>query len=87
MVESLTWCGIAVSAIRFTCQECHLMKETGSSQGRGTRAANWFADYLKEQRDGEMKSLVLEGGIKGWAAAGHDYTQLMDEYDKSTWTK
>jgi arsenical-resistance protein 2 len=32
-----------------------------------------------------MESLVLEGGIKGWAAAGDDYTRLMDEYDESKW--
>jgi arsenical-resistance protein 2 len=59
----------------------------GSSQGRGTRAANWFAEHLEEQKDREMESLILEGGIKGWAAAGYDYTQLMDEYDESKWKK
>jgi arsenical-resistance protein 2 len=32
-----------------------------------------------------MKSLVLEGGIKGWVAAGIDHTQLMDEFDDSKW--
>ncbi|KAJ6017546.1 Rhodanese-like domain-containing protein [Penicillium sp. IBT 35674x] len=57
----------------------------GSSRGRGPRAAGWFADYLQEQKDWDIKSLVLEGGIKGWAAAGDDYTQLMDGYDKSKW--
>jgi arsenical-resistance protein 2 len=61
--------------------------KTGSSQGRGTRAANWFAEHLEEQKDREMESLILEGGIKGWAAAGYDYTQLMDEYDESKWKK
>ncbi|KAJ5809989.1 Rhodanese-like domain-containing protein [Penicillium pulvis] len=59
----------------------------GSSRGRGTRAAGWFAGYLEEQKDGGMESLVLEGGIKGWAAAGEDYTRLMDEYDESKWTE
>lgn len=49
------------------------------------RAANWFAKYLEEQKDMKIKSLVLEGGIKGWVAAGRDYTQLMDEYDESKW--
>lgn len=51
------------------------------------RAANWFAEYLEEQRDMTIKSLVLEGGIKGWATAGKDYTQLMDEYDELKWVK
>ncbi|KAJ5631196.1 Rhodanese-like domain-containing protein [Penicillium longicatenatum] len=57
----------------------------GSSRGRGPRAAGWFAEYLEEQKDEGMESLVLEGGIKGWAAAGDDYTRLMDEYDESKW--
>ncbi|KAK9390161.1 Rhodanese-like domain-containing protein [Lipomyces mesembrius] len=57
----------------------------GSSRGRGTRAAGWFADYIAEQNNSTLKSLVLEGGIKGWAAAGEEYTQLMDEYDESAW--
>ncbi|OQE94848.1 hypothetical protein PENNAL_c0003G09881 [Penicillium nalgiovense] len=59
----------------------------GSSAGRGTRAAGWFADYLEDQQDTEVKSLVLSGGIKGWAAAGPEYTSLMTEYDASVWTK
>ncbi|KAJ8101966.1 Rhodanese-like domain-containing protein [Lipomyces tetrasporus] len=58
----------------------------GSSRGRGTRAAGWFADYLKEQNDLLLESLVLEGGIKGWATAGQEYTRLMDEYDASAWS-
>lgn len=60
---------------------------SGSSAGRGTRAAGWFADYLEDQQDTEVKSLVLSGGIKGWAAAGPEYTSLMTEYDASVWTK
>lgn len=34
-----------------------------------------------------MKSLALEGGIKGWVGAGDEYTQLMDDYEESTWEK
>ncbi|KAJ5195080.1 arsenate reductase (Arc2) [Penicillium cinerascens] len=59
----------------------------GSCGGRGPRAAAWFADYLVEKRDSTMKSMILEGGIKGWAAAGPEYTELMDEYDASVWAK
>ncbi|KAJ5827191.1 hypothetical protein N7447_003954 [Penicillium robsamsonii] len=59
----------------------------GSSAGRGTRAGGWFADYLEDQHDTEVKSLVLTGGIKGWVAAGPDYTSLMTGYDTSVWTK
>lgn len=34
-----------------------------------------------------MRSLALEGGIKGWAAAGEEYVQWMDGYDAAVWTK
>ncbi|RAH67854.1 putative arsenate reductase (Arc2) [Aspergillus aculeatinus CBS 121060] len=59
----------------------------GSSKGRGTRAASWFADYIEQQGETRLRSLVLEGGIKGWVAAGEGYTDLMDEYDASVWAK
>ncbi|KAL1967000.1 hypothetical protein VTN77DRAFT_3524 [Rasamsonia byssochlamydoides] len=59
----------------------------GSSRGRGPRAAGWFADYLEEQGNTSLKSLVLEGGIKGWATAGEEYTELMDEYNAAVWSR
>ncbi|KAA8649370.1 putative arsenate reductase (Arc2) [Aspergillus tanneri] len=65
----------------------HVIWYCGSSRGRGTRAACWFADYLEAQQETTLKSLVLEGGIKGWATAGPEYTEFMDEYDASAWMK
>ncbi|KAK0749856.1 arsenate reductase [Schizothecium vesticola] len=59
----------------------------GSSKGRGTRAAGWFGDHLDERRDEEMESLILEGGIKGWAKAGDRFVEMMDEYDEAVWEK
>jgi arsenical-resistance protein 2 len=59
----------------------------GSSQGRGSRAAGWFADHIDDQGDKEMKSLILIGGIKGWAGAGPEYTDHMDGFDASVWSK
>lgn len=59
----------------------------GSSKGRGTRAAGWFGDYLDERRDEEMESLILQGGIKGWAKAGEKFVGVMDEYDEAVWEK
>ncbi|KAL2813305.1 Rhodanese-like domain-containing protein [Aspergillus granulosus] len=61
----------------------------GSSSGRGTRAAGWFADYLAEKgvSEDEVKSWKLEGGIKGWVAAGDEYTELMDGFDETVWKK
>ncbi|KAK4243080.1 Rhodanese-like domain-containing protein [Corynascus novoguineensis] len=58
-----------------------------SSRGRGTRAAGWFSHYLSGQGDNDMQSLVLVDGIKGWATAGPEYTEWMDEYDESVWLK
>ncbi|KAJ6180602.1 hypothetical protein N7519_011063 [Penicillium mononematosum] len=72
---------VSNSSVKYVIWYC------GSSAGRGTRAAGWFADYLEDQQDTEVKSLVLSGGIKGWAAAGPEYTSLMTEYDASVWTK
>ncbi|KAH7120889.1 Rhodanese-like domain-containing protein [Dendryphion nanum] len=58
-----------------------------SSRGRGPRAAGWFNDYIVDQSDIEMKSLVMTEGIKGWAGAGPEYVQWMTEYDASFWTR
>ncbi|KAH8647330.1 arsenate reductase [Xylariales sp. PMI_506] len=52
-----------------------------SSRGRGPRAAAWFRDHLHANEDGQMRSLVLEGGFKGWAAAGGEFAQWLDEPD------
>ena len=59
----------------------------GSCGGRGTRVAGWFSDYLKEKQNASIKSFILEGGVKGWAAAGPEYIQWMDEFDASVWKK
>jgi arsenical-resistance protein 2 len=57
----------------------------GSSRGRGTRAAGWFADYLKEQNENSMESFILDGGIKGWASGGEQFVKLMDGYQEEAW--
>ncbi|CRG84896.1 hypothetical protein PISL3812_02072 [Talaromyces islandicus] len=57
----------------------------GSSRGRGPRTAGWLADYLESQGNTSMRALVLEGGIKGWVAAGDKYTALMNGYEASVW--
>ena len=58
-----------------------------SSRGRGNRAAGWFGDYIAERGDAEMMSLVLFEGVKGWANAGAEYVQWMDEYDDKAWSE
>lgn len=32
-----------------------------------------------------MKSVILRGGIKGWAAAGGEYVEWMDGYEEGVW--
>ncbi|KAI8648760.1 Rhodanese domain-containing protein [Fusarium keratoplasticum] len=58
----------------------------GSSQGRGLRAAGWFRDYLADQGDKEMRSVILRGGMKGWVTAGREYTNWIEEYDATKWS-
>ncbi|KAJ5157487.1 Rhodanese-like domain-containing protein [Penicillium canariense] len=77
----------AVYALLANSGVTHVIWYCGSSSGRGPRSANWFADHLAQEQDASMQSLILEGGIKGWAAAGPEYTELMDEYDASVWAK
>lgn len=57
----------------------------GSSRGRGNRAAAWFADYIEEQHDTSMRSLVLIEGIKAWEAEKGEFIQHMQQYDESKW--
>lgn len=58
----------------------------GSSTGRGTRAAGWFQDHIDSQGGGQMRSVILKGGIKGWVAAGAKFTEQMDGFDESAWS-
>jgi arsenical-resistance protein 2 len=62
----------------------------GSSSGRGPRCAGWFQDYIIE-RCAQLRIpatpqvYVLEGGIKGWVAAGAQFTAFVDAYVPSYW--
>ncbi|KAF5227099.1 hypothetical protein FANTH_14870, partial [Fusarium anthophilum] len=56
-----------------------------SSRGRGSRAAAWFKDHLEEQGDSQMESIILFEGITGWANAGGEFVEWMDEYDATVW--
>ncbi|KAH6866000.1 hypothetical protein AA0119_g12969 [Alternaria tenuissima] len=64
---------------------CKIIWYCSSSKGRGNRAAGWFADYIADQGDEQMKSLALAEGVKGWATAGDEYVQWMIEYDAKVW--
>ncbi|KAK2882418.1 hypothetical protein FQN49_000370 [Arthroderma sp. PD_2] len=57
----------------------------GSCNGRGPRAAGWFADYLQEREENDIQILILDGGIKGWVKAGGEYVARMDGYDAAAW--
>ncbi|KAK6542810.1 hypothetical protein TWF694_006751 [Orbilia ellipsospora] len=56
-----------------------------SSRGRGTRSSLWFQDYIDDNSDAELKSMILIDGIKGWATGGNEYVERMDEYVESYW--
>ncbi|KAK2136081.1 Rhodanese-like domain-containing protein [Fusarium oxysporum II5] len=56
-----------------------------SSRGRGTRAAGWFQDRIDKQGDSHMESAILFEGITGWAKAGGEFVEWMDEYDSTVW--
>lgn len=34
-----------------------------------------------------MTGCILVGGIKGWANAGEEFTDMMDDYDAEFWHK
>lgn len=60
----------------------------GSSKGRGTRAAGWFDDVIRDRRGTDaLRSVVLEGGITAWANAGPEYIAWMADYDAGFWQK
>lgn len=61
--------------------------DLGSSAGRGTRTAAWFNDHIQEQGDEQMQSVILAGGIKGWATAGGDFVKFMDGYVPGHWAQ
>ncbi|EEY18397.1 conserved hypothetical protein [Verticillium alfalfae VaMs.102] len=44
------------------------LMQTGSSLGRGSRAAGWLGDQIAEKGDTQMRSVILRGGIKGCVA-------------------
>ncbi|KAF3309149.1 hypothetical protein TWF173_011381 [Orbilia oligospora] len=56
-----------------------------SSRGRGTRSALWFQDYIDDNNDAELKTMILVDGIKGWATSGDEYVERMDEYVEGYW--
>jgi arsenical-resistance protein 2 len=56
---------------------------TGSSNGRGPRCAAWMQDFINETGDANIKSLVLNGGIRGWVKEFGG--RLTDGYDANVW--
>ncbi|KAJ6258601.1 hypothetical protein Dda_6648 [Drechslerella dactyloides] len=54
----------------------------GSSGGRGTRSSLWFQEYLDSKNETEMKSMIMVGGIKGWAVAGSEYVHSLTMKDE-----
>ena len=59
----------------------------GSSRGRGTRAAAWFAEYCEKRGNRDIESVFLQDGIKGWAQAGEEFIRLMTGFEAGVWEK
>lgn len=68
----------------------------GTSRGRGTRTAGWFADYIADQEKAgggskddavKIESVILKGGIKGWVNAGGEYQEWMTAFEPGYWTQ
>jgi arsenical-resistance protein 2 len=59
----------------------------GSSRGRGTRAAGWFDDLIKDRGNARMKSVILLDGVKGWVLAGEAYESYMEGFAPDVWQK
>jgi hypothetical protein len=64
-----------------------IIRLSGSSRGRGTRAAGWFQDLIEDRQVSGITSAILLDGITGWARAGEEYTRLMEEYVPEHWLK
>lgn len=47
--------------------------------------AGWLQDIIDEKGDKSVKSVVLEGGIKGWVKAGEEYRALVVGYNAEVW--
>ncbi|KAK5940497.1 hypothetical protein PMZ80_006913 [Knufia obscura] len=62
----------------------------GSSRGRGPRSAGWFQDALDQHGIEDIKSYILEGGIKGWVKQGRqsghqEMLTLTEGYEPGYW--
>lgn len=56
-----------------------------SNQTLGVTGSLWQCQLSTAPIKKRMQSLVLLDGIKGWATAGEEYVQWMDEYDQAVW--
>lgn len=62
-----------------------LSSSPGSSKGRGTRAAGWFGDLLRDYGIDSIRSVILSRGIIGWVQGGPDFVDWMEGYDEGAW--
>lgn len=72
----------------YLLHSCYLIRDKiDACHGRGPRSAGWFADYLEQVGEQEISSYILEGGIKGFALAGSEYVEWLNEYNEEVWKK
>jgi arsenical-resistance protein 2 len=87
-IDIVIWyCGNSLNGRFQVLDTLAILTFTGSSRGRGTRAAGWFDDLIKDNGNASMKSVFLLEGIKGWASAGGEYVEMIDGFDAQAWLK
>lgn len=65
----------------------HASRPIATSRKRGNLVAGWFTDPLSRKGDSEIESFALLDGVLGWATAGEEFTDLMEEFEAEVWKR
>jgi arsenical-resistance protein 2 len=88
------YCGVCLAVSSYVdivdIGECPALILAGSCGSRGPRCAGWFKDYVADMavkacEPAKIEVFALEGGIKGWVAAGDQYLRCMDGFKPEHW--
>ncbi|KAL5610856.1 hypothetical protein FOBRF1_006973 [Fusarium oxysporum] len=52
-----------------------------------TRLLGGYTDFIQGKGDSDIESYALFEGVLGWATAGREFTDLMEEYDERVWRR
>ncbi|KAG8410432.1 hypothetical protein J3459_008610 [Metarhizium acridum] len=87
VVRHPTYSGAKKSKARSTSRHREYTRpfQASTSRKRGNCVVGWFDDFVREKGDWEIKSYTLIEALLGWATAGKNSTELMEEYDEEVW--